>query len=522
MPRSFFAWSVPTALLLLGFSIFLFSVVLAPPAATVGQAAAPWPDGAEYLDAAVSLVREGACRIHVGAESQPPRYPCGYSLLTAAALTMGVDAAMAPHRVNLLAGLLLLLLTAAYLWRSAGPFASGLGVVLLATLPAFVLLCKSPLSEVSGTVVAVSGVWLLYGYSRRGTLHQAVLGGFLLALAVCFRISNVLLLVFFVLAALVARHGRRWRQLISHLPVLGAAAFVGLVPLFVYNWINLGSPLATGYDYWAPYWGVSRAFQLRFVVPNLIYYGRELVQQETLFTTASVYGGGSYFGPSFVLLTLLAPWGLRTSRCFWCFVAAAVAYAALMLFYFFPDARLLFPLFVLAVPVAASATAAIWRRQATARVLAAATVALFLCSAVGWPSPDRSPELVAFFERASPVSPAYRVTRKLQRLRTASPRLVLTDLPPPYVHAISVPGTLVAPLYDDHLFRFHPEVFTFSDVERRRLVTEALASGRPVWAVVHAHDILDVPTASPAPRGYVWEIVAREEPASGIARLVSQ
>lgn len=514
---------VPGALVVASLLYFLFSVVLVPPAVTVGRAAAPWTDGAEYLDAAVSLVRDGAFRIHVAGESHPSRYPFGYSLLVAGALALGVDPAAAPYRANQVAGLVLLIATAGYLWIRGRPVEAGLAAVLVATLPAFVILSRSPLSEVSGTLVAVGGVWLLYGWSGDGSFPKAAGGAALLALSVCFRTSNLLLLAAFVPAAVAARHGWRPRAAARGLALLGAAAAVGLVPVLAYNSVTFGSPVTTGYDYWAPYWNASRAFQLRFIVPNLVYDARELLERETLFTTADLYGRGSYVGPAFVLLTLLAPLGLRPSRRFWCFAAAGLAYSGLMTSYFFSDARLLFPLFVLAAPVAAAGLAGLWRRTGR-RGLASVGAAVFLCAVAGWPSGAGGPDSVAFLQTPRPGddAPAYRVTQTLLRLRADRPRLVLTDLPPPYVHAVSPPGTLVAPLYDNHLFRFHPHVLDFGGPERRRLVAEALASGRSVWAVTSAHDVLAVADASPAPAGYTWEIVGRDRLSGGIARLVEK
>jgi hypothetical protein len=516
---------VAGGLVLAGLLVFSLSVVLVPPAVTVGQAAAPWTDGAEYLDAAVSFVRDGVFRIHVAGEPHPSRYPFGYSLLVAGALALGVDPAAAPHRVNQAAGLALLLLTAGYLWRRGRPADAGLAVLLLATMPSLLILSRSPLSEVPGTLVAVSGVWLLYGNAGDGSLRKAASGAALLALSVCFRPSNLLLLAAFVPAAAAARLGRRSKPAAGVL-ALGAAAAAGLVPVLVYNFVTFGSPTTSGYDYWAPYWNGSRAFQLRFIVPNLEYAGRELLERETLFTTANLYGRGSYVGPSFVLLTLLAPFVLRPSRRFWCFAVAGLAYFGLMTTYFFSDARLLFPLFVLAAPVAATGLASTWRRRRgrAGRFVAAVAAVLFLSAVAGWPSAGGGAESVVFLRppRSADDSPAYRVTRQLLRLRAEAPRLVLTDLPPPYVHALSPPGTLVAPLYDDHLFRFAPRVLVFGGPERRRLVADALAAGRAVWAVTSDHDVLGLAQASPPPAGYAWEIVGRDRRSGGIARLVER
>ncbi|MEM6797656.1 MAG: hypothetical protein AAF725_27055, partial [Acidobacteriota bacterium] len=100
-----------------------------------------------------------------------------------------------------------------------------------------------------------------------------------------------------------------------------------------------------------------------------------------------------------------------------------------------------------------------------------------------------------------------------------APRLILTDLNPPYVHAMTEPGTQVAPLYDDHLYRNNPKVFEFGEASRRRLVTQALEQGRPVWALTQEHEIRGVHEAFSAPEGFDWEIVASAG-GPGLARLV--
>lgn len=506
------------ALALAGVLVFYFSVIGVDPALTVGRAHAPWTDGAEYLDGAVSLVRDGAYRIHVAGEMHPPRYPFGYSLLIATALVLGVEPEAAAHRVNQLAGLTLLALVALPLWRRRRFLASGVALLLLATLPAFVILCRSPMSEVSSTVLVVAGVLLLFRYSRSGGRLAGGLGAVLLTASVCFRTGNLLLSTF-IPAAVFARHGLVWKGAMRDAMVLGALGAAGLLPLFVFNLVTFGSVSKTGYAYWIGVWDQLPVFHTDNLARSLPYFWRELTQQESDFTTANLYGAGSYFGPAFVLLAFLAPLGLDRSRRFWSFTAAALMSAAAVPLFYSPDARLLLPLAVLAAPVAAAGTVGLWRRQ---RTVAGAAALIATAAVAGWPATGDRPETLDLL-RPPPRSPstAHLLTHKLQRLHSAEEKLVLTDLPPPYVHAILPPGPLVAPLLDDHNFRYNPRVFTFGDPERRRMVADALAAGRPVWALTHARDILAIDEDCPPPTGYAWEIVAREGRRGGIARLVA-
>lgn len=508
-------------LALVGLLVFHLSVIAVAPAQTVGKAAAPWPDGAEYLDAAVSLAHEGTYRIHLAGESHPPRYPFGYSLLIAGAIAAGVEPEAAPHRVNQIAGLGLLGLVAWPLWRRGRHLESGLAILLLATLPAFIILCRSPLSEISSTLLIVGSLWLLAAYAGGGPVRRGAAGAALLGLTACFRLSNVLLLAFLPAAA-AARHGLRWRRPATReAAILGTAAAAGLLPLLAYNVATFGDLLASGYGYWAPYWDARRAFDSRFLSNNLFYYWRELSEQESTFTTAHLFGHGSYFGPAFAALALGSPLALRARPRRWPFAAAGLLYAGAMGFYFFTDARLLFPLMVVAIPVAAIVCVDLWRRPRR-RALALATSCLCAAAVLGWPGAGGRSNTLELLRPASDARPAaaYQVMRQLRRLHDPDPGLILTELPPPYAHAVLPAGVDVAPLFDDHLFRFNPRVFVYGRDQRRRQIAGALAAGRSVWAVTHARSILDV-ADGPAPAGYVWEIVARDRGGGGIARLVA-
>lgn len=536
---------------ILGIAVVTFwtSVVTLPPASLVGHAAAPWTDGVEYLDGAVVLARSGEHGIHVAGEIHPSRYPFGFSLVSSTWLLFGSDPAWAPHRANQIGGLLLLLWTAGFWWRRIGPVAAAVSALLLATLPAFVILCRSPLSEVWGAGLAVAGIGWLYSWAAGGPRSKGLAGSALLAASLWFRTSNALL-VPFAAAALLARRGVSWssdcgpRAWWRDFARLFAAGGASMIPLWIQNWRSLGHPFITGYDYWAPYWSAGRAFDLKFVVPNLTYYAREFLQAETQYTTANLYGHGSYVGPAFLLLTGLVGVGTllgdrdRRLRLAWFFAAGALYFGA-MTFYFFQDARLLFPLFLLAIPLTAAGWARLGarlsapatHRRARATILAFGSTVLLAAAVVGWPAPHgQGFETFQWSRDVRAPSSAYVFTRQLARLRDPAPALVLTDVPPPYVHALlppdAWPDVQVAPLDDEHLFRFNPEVLVFGAEERQRMVVESLESGRSVWALVHRFDVRSLDGLSPPPAGHAWEIVtdhggqAGRTDDGGIARLV--
>lgn len=510
------AGRVPAAVLALaGLLTFGLAVIAVHPNATVGQALAPWTDGPEYLDAAVHLRERGRYRIHVGGEEHPPRYPFGYSVLIAGALLAGTEPVVAPHRVNQIAGLALLALVALPLWRRRRFLEAGLAVLLLATLPAFLILGRSPLSDLSSSVVVLAGVLALFGYARGGRSRQGMLGAALLGIAVCFRTSNLLLLCF-VPAAVAARHGAR-RRALGELARLGLCAAAGLLPVIGHNQATFGDPATSGYDYWIP-GGPGGLLGYQNLVASLPYLWREVTQREVLFTTANLYGGGSYVGPGFVLLALLAPLGIRRDRRFWCFAAAgALSAAGFALFSRYQDARLFFPLLVLAIPLAASGLGGLWRPPEGRRRYALAVPASLLCLAAVLALPGRGafsglPVLLFPPTRAAPA-PAFATLTGLAALADAGPRLVLTDMPPPLVHALLGGDRLVAPLLDEHLFRWNPASYVFDGADRRRLLAAALEQGRSVWAAT-ADPAIGLAAACPPPAGYLWQVLR-----PGVARL---
>ena len=532
--------------------VFYLSVVCVPTALVPGQAGAPWPDGAEYLDMAVHRAHGEGFGIHLAGDLHPARYPPGYPSLLTLALSAGVEPAFAAHRVNAFSGALLVLLVAGAAWRMGGAVAAGLASLLLVTLPAFVILCRSPMSEVASTLVVAVAACLLVSFSTLSRPRRAggksndwsaaklwlgVLGALLLSLSLTLRTSNALFLPL-IPAALatkrLAANSPRDSRLFLEAVLLSLGGLIGLLPLLLYNFSYFESPLATGYSYWVSEAGDGSSFHLRHLLPNLEYYAREFLQAEAQFTTANLYGNGSYFGPAFALLLL----GLLTrsseARRLWLFVTAGVVYGVAILLYFFTDARLLFPVLVLALPLAASGLVEMVSQerrpndsahQPTWRVTLPIVGLLCLTLAVlGWPSRSGGFELngMLFDDGTRSSSVGEQLIEQFLRLEEPSPQLILTDLPPPVLHARKPEVAAVAPLIDLHLYRWNPAVFSFDGRSRARLVASSLSEGVSVWALLASREVLEIDSLAPPPAGYDWEIVSRYDPVGGIARLVRE
>ncbi|HSR53529.1 MAG TPA: hypothetical protein VLV83_22110 [Acidobacteriota bacterium] len=535
-------------------SLLLFQALVAglEPSQTSQAGIPPWPDGAEYMDGAVHLFKEGRFAIHVGGETHPSRYPYGYSVLQVAALALGGDPVQAPYRVNNVAGLALLLSIFAWTaWRRSW-VTGALAALLLAVQPSFVILCRAPMSEISAMLPTLWGVLLLYSFARGGSWKTAAAGSLLLGLALHFRLS-ALLLMGFVAAALAVRfkaQGRFPRRgLLACLGGLAAAA----VPLALYHAVTFGAPWKTGYGYWLSSSGSPWAlFSLSNLWPNLKMLALEAIQGEEQATTAFLVGEGSYFGPaSLVLLALGVLYHLRqrTPRAF---AAAGAIFLMGQLLYAYPLGRLYFPAVVLAVPAAAAMLAEVLPRLCKenrwGRLVPLCL--LLLAALAGWPG-KRSDSEIGDLWRSHPLgafSLEYEAVQQI-RARGEGPLLLLTDMNPPYLHAMLALGKepsrqplrgdapdgqrsagdaaahvaadpWTAPLLDAHQYRFNPASFTFAEAQRQTLVDRALSQHRQVWAVTALYPAASAQQTFPAPAGYRWEVVWSNRLQGGVARLL--
>lgn len=502
-------------------AVFHLTVLRVPTERTTQASLHPWPDGAEYLDGARSLVREGSYTIHVAGRSLPPRYPPGYSSLIAVALEAGAPPLRAPYLVNSVAGLLLLSGLFLLLYRNFGRWEAGLGALLLATLPAFSILARAPMSDLTSALVVLASLWLLYRYATGSATGWVLTGALLLGASPLLRLSNLLYLPFLV-AALWARPMAGRRRLSDSSRALAALA-VGLLPCLVFNWKVYGSPWATGYGFWLQ--SSEPDFALHHLFPQFGAFWREVTQRETEVNTAALYGAGSYFGPAFVALALLGAGRIRRDRLFWSFGLAATTTALAVSCYWYQDFRLAFPLLVLAVPLAARGSVFLvsrgYRRN---RLLALPAALLVVCAVVGWPPKRSDTELGDMLRPLAMHFGAgdFELVKRSEEIDPSGPRLILTNMSPPFVHALTEGRRVIAPLDETHDYRFNPTKFSYGVKERDELMGRAISGKWTVLALVSRRPIEEVREICPPPPGWKWETVEARGAAGGVARLTAR
>jgi len=463
--------SLGVGLALLGVALAWFALTAAPldPHTTTYRALGPYPDAPEYLDAAVCFLETGRFEIDIAGQRLPSRYPPGYSLLLATALAAGVEPLEAPLAVNRVLAVTLPATAWGFFAWAGRPVAGGLTALLLAVQPWFILVARSPLSELAALWPAAVGAGLLF----RGGRRSEAAGAALLGLSIGVRIANL----FLAPLAIAASWGDR-RGMVRNL-----GAFVaGCVPLAAWQWATFGSPFATGYGFWLA--GAERdTFSLSNAPAQLAMLANELIQNEAGPSVAWVYGAGSYIGPATLVLAAWAAvrlWRRRRPRRF---LFATAAFAAPLLFYHYADFRLYLPIAATAVVAVGSEWPRIWAEAGTVRRVTAG----FLLTAALIGLPGRRSELEALdMARALHLDWESREAAALDAFQALDPEpgaVALTDLNPPLIHALTGGRVSAAPLTDEHDYRFAGENFSFGEADRARFLEEARARGATVYTV---------------------------------------
>ncbi len=496
------------AYLLFGAALFVFylTVCRLDPATSIQNGFEPWPDGPEALDSAVNLARNGSFSIHLAGQEHPPRYPFGYGLLGACAILLGATPETALYRVNEAAALAVLVLVFLFFARRGRGLNGGLAALILASSPAFIVLCRGPRSEIPSLAILAAGWVCLIPSDGARSRFRGPIGALLLGASLWFRISNLLLLPF--LAAAVVGEGRQTLDgLVRRSGKLFFWAFWGVLPLLVYHWIAFGNPLRTGYTYWLTGHNSLNAFRIQYVPAQVEYLWREIWQRDNIFRTAHIYGDGAYLNLSLAALMIVGSTRLPRTRRFWSCLAAGGIYTVAMLFYFYVDFRLYLPVFVLLLVASIDALVewAEWKRRRGANWAVALAFALALAAVFGVPGKKGWSSLVDLADMAS-LQKATQPYALIERARQNLPdgAVILTNLNQPYVHALGRRGWIVAPLSSKHDYRFNPRNFSFDESNRDALARRQLDSGLPL-AAINTDGLDDLTRKCPLPEPHAWK-----------------
>lgn len=482
----------------------------------------PAPDAIEYFAGAKALAEEGVYRIHVAGQLFPPRYPFGYSLLMVPCFRLGLEPIEVPFRVSQVLGIALLASFFAYLWWRRHYVEAGLTTLILVTFPAFLIQARSPMSEMSATFFLAVGMIGIHSYTCHGRTSRGAFGTFSLMLAIWCRIA-LLPLLLVPIYALIARQseqsGRKW---------IDAAAFflvmlAGVTPLLVWNYLSFGDPLQTGYHFWLGERAqVESSFSIEYLPTNLLNLAKELVQQENPATTAGHYGEGSYFGPEFFVLLLLTGFTLRRSPVFRVFALPAGLYFVLMMFYFAPLVRLLSPLLVLSIPAVSFAWCSCLRAAQTLKTKGLLLV-LLVCQLAMFPGTRLDPDLDRYLRVSRLYRPAedYLLVSRFNRLRDNGPALILTDLSPPYVYALTNGLRNVFPLTGKHDYQWGQVDFGQPERVLPPEIQRALANGVMIYSLVGRVPFETIEQTCPVPEGSSWKVLYSDEAGRTIGELVA-
>jgi len=476
----------------------------------------PYPDAVEYFAQANAILKEGSPAIQIGYERLPSRYPPGYPLLTVPWLgSLPHHGILAPFRTNQTIGLLLLIGSFAFYFSIGKPLTGGLATLLLATQPAFISFSRSSMSDLSGAAAAVLAFALVYFGLSRARRWPIYCAAIVLGLSLCIR-PQLLFMAPLLLAMALFPARVSWPKWIMHgclvLVVFAAAS----APYFIFNTLEFGDPLKTGYDFWVPAWSENhRLFSLRNVPSQLVMIWSEVTANWDQFRVANLFGTGTYVVPAFFCLSALGLAFVRMTRFEVSAFLAGSTYFIATLTYAFVDGRFYLPIFLLLVALAV--LPAEWAvSQALKLRFSISTVGvlmIFLLTCAGYPSqsgfkPTKN-RLQAWdalrYADSKGRSPRYEAQEEFRRAFRHAPGIVLSDIDPPYLNVL-LPRPFVAAPIDDHHNYCYSRLWRYGKAEAIRLVQRGLDHATPVYALLlpSNHDEQDVQRL-PSVQDYSWK-----------------
>ena len=528
---SFFAGAL---LLLCALTFYYFAVLRIDYSKTMLLDLGPRPDATEYFAQAKALYRDRRPSIQIGYEKLPSRGFFGYPALMLPWLKAlsGADAVLAPFRTNQTLGLLLLLAVFAFYAYLAMPLTGGFAVLLLATLPGFFTFCRSSMSEVSASLLSVLAFMFAYLGVKEERRWKIYLSAVLLGLSLNVRIQSLSFAPLLLAMALVPMRGMHWRWLL-HCAVLPVVFILAAAPQLVLNTIQFHSPFKTGYDFWAPFFKEHHLlFSLRYIPDNAINLWKELTVQPLGFHTANIFGTGTSFVPTFLLLICIGLFFIRIDRFVICAFLAGLTFLAGVLSHNdkLVDVRYYLPLLILLVAVAVLPVT--WAAQnilAGRRILIAAGVfVLFGAACLGYPSRSgyntREIDRLQAWDALHFDSPPRQSTAFIAQGRFLEdfgkqPGIVLSDIDPVYLNALFPNWVVAAPMDGQHRYKYS-RIWRYGPAEALALVRRGLHESSAVYALfVSKREMEDKMVRLPHVDGYEWVLAEDPTPEAAILKL---
>jgi len=335
-----------------------------------------------------------------------------------------------------------------------------------------------------------------------------------LGLSLCIR-PQLLFMAPLLLAMALFPAKDSWRRWLTHCCLVLVAFAAASAPYFIFNTLEFGHPLKTGYDFWVPGWTEGRKlFSVRNVAPQLLAIWSEITASWDQFRVANLFGTGTYAVPAFVCLFVLGLTFVRVSRFTVSAFLAGITYFIATLTYAFVDGRFYLPMFFLLIALAV--LPAEWAVSQALKlrfsVSMAGVLTIFLLTCMGYPSQsgfkpkrNRSQAWDALqYADVEGRSARYEAQGEFGHSFRNAPGIVLSDIDPVYLNVL-LPKAFVAAPIDDHHSYCYSRLWHYGKAEAIRLVQSGVGHGDPVYALLlpSEHDDQDVQRL-PSIQGYSW------------------
>lgn len=521
-------------LLLAALTFYYFAVLGIDYRKTTLLDLAPHPDATEYFAQAKALDRDGWPTIQIGYEKLPSRYPCGYPVLMLPWLRMlpEADAVLAPFRTSQTMGLALLLAVFVFYAYLAMPLTGGFAALLLATLPGFFTFCRSSLSEVSASLLIVLAFMFAYLGVKERSRRNVYLAAVFLGLSVNVRLQSVFFAPLLLVMAFMPITGTHWRWLL-HCAAVCVVFLAAAAPVLVFNTIQFGSPLKTGYDFWAPYFSMKHLLFLpRYIPRNALNLWKQFSLETHAYNPAYVFGTGTCFVPAFILLVCASLFLVRFSWFFACACLAVIASLAASLCYLFGnDGRFYLPILLLLVslaviPVTWAANNLFTRRWAGA---ALSVFVLLAGSCLGYPSRSgyNTPAINRFqawdalhFTTSPTESTEFVAQKQFARQLGWQFGLILSDIDPVYLNALLPRSFAAIPIDGKHHYKWS-YIWRYDRPQALALTQNALKQSIPIYALFVSRDeMIANESRLPSVFGYKWRVLDNSTDKAAILKLV--